>query len=131
MGLRREVVERAIAEADYQSAKEFYRANEARRGDDVALVDLADGELVWEISWIPRTYEVVGFSIAWTDERWHAAGLTGGGDGQSGPGGYMGVGPQRIPQLVVVLGQASSDGIAMQAATQATTLTELRKLLLV
>jgi hypothetical protein len=96
--------EHSVADADFTSFKAFYKANEARRGDDVALRRFTDGEVVWSVCWLPRTSEVAAFSVAWSDARWHTS--TSVSEGYDGI--HAGLSTERVPELVVVLGRAPS-----------------------
>ena len=85
--------------ADYESFDDFY-ANVHRRGDDVRLGEIVDGEYRWRIIWLPRTYEVAAFAVFWTDEHLHLQ------PGTDGEGPALGPIPMAVPTLVNVLGTA-------------------------
>ena len=87
--------------ADYESFDDFY-ANVHRRGDDVRLGEIVDGEYRWRIIWLPRTYEVAAFAVFWTDEHLHVQ------PGTDGEGPALGPIPMAVPTLVNVLGTAES-----------------------
>jgi hypothetical protein len=110
-------VERILAEADFESFHAFYERNEARRGDDIALARFADGELIWSVCWLPRTTEVVAFAVAWAETRWHEnVRVT-----ESFMAVQTGLSPERIPELVFVLGHAETSdraGSAIEATNR-------------
>jgi hypothetical protein len=87
--------------ADYESFDEFY-ANAHRRGDDVRLGEIVDGEYRWRIIWLPRTYEVAAFAVFWTHDHLHVQ------PGTDGEGPARGPVPMAVPTLVNVLGTAES-----------------------
>ncbi len=87
--------------ADYESFDDFY-ANVHRRGDDVRLGEIVDGEYRWRIIWLPRTNEVAAFAVFWTDEHLHLQ------PGTDGEGPALGPIPMAVPTLVNVLGTAES-----------------------
>ena len=100
----------AIARADFTDIAKFYRADERRRGDDETVGEVADGELLWSIGWLPGTGEVVAFAHAWADERAHRWVFNGGDSGSAAE-----LGSVSVPQLVNVLGTAVSAEIAWAA----------------
>jgi hypothetical protein len=106
--------------ADYPSFETFYSANVARRGDDVRLRDLRDGELLWAIVWLPRTTEVAAFAKGWADPTWHRRLATNGETGASAMSTWQ------PPQLVFVLGQASSAAEAKSCIKSSTSLGAMR-----
>jgi hypothetical protein len=87
--------------ADYESFDDFY-ANVHRRGDDVRLGEVVDGEYRWRIIWLPRTREVAAFALFWTHEYLHLL------PGTDGEGPAFGPIPMAVPALVNVLGLAES-----------------------
>jgi hypothetical protein len=87
--------------ADYESFDDFY-ANVHRRGDDVRLGEIADGEYRWRIIWLPRTNEVAAFALFWTVEHLHVQ------PGTDGEGPALGPIPMAVPALVNILGTAES-----------------------
>jgi hypothetical protein len=112
-----DAVERLIADAEFQTFHAFYEQNEARRGDDIALVRFADGEIVWSVCWLPRTSEVAAFAVAWTETRWHENVRA----TQSFVGVQAGLSPEPIPELVFVLGHAETSdraGSAIEASNR-------------
>ena len=89
----------APKQADYESFEDFY-ANEQRRGDDVRLGEIVDGEYRWRILWLPRTNEVAAFAVFWADEHLHLQ------PGLDGEGPAAGPIPMPVPSLVNVVGIA-------------------------
>ena len=66
------LVEPVIAAADFGSWKAFYDGDPRRRGQEVVLGEIADGEFCWRVIWFPTT-EVVAWPYRWRDERRHRA----------------------------------------------------------
>jgi hypothetical protein len=118
------VIEQAVQQADYTSFESFYTADERRRGDDVTLGEVVDGELLWAICWLPATAEVAAFSVAWRDERWHRV-LVASGSAETGTG-HADLGATAIPELVMVLGTALPRSSADIKISSETTLRALR-----
>ena len=107
--------------ADYESFDDFY-ANVHRRGDDVRLGEIVDGEYRWRIIWLPRTYEVAAFAVFWTHEHLHLQ------PGTDGEGPARGPIPMAVPTFVNVLGTAESAEAAQRGieASARTSLDALR-----
>jgi hypothetical protein len=126
--VHQDALQQVVDAADFRSWKDFYEADERRRGDDVVVGEVTDGELHWRICWHPRTQEVAGYGAGWVDERWHR-GIVGGSSSSatdSGVASNMALGPARVPEVIYLLGHAGSADRAKERLATARDLNEVR-----
>jgi hypothetical protein len=114
--------------ADFRSWKDFYEADERRRCDDVEVGEVRDGELRWKLCWHSGTQEVVAYGVAWIEERWHNGSLVGDTAAHEGRWSGTTIGPDRVPDVIHVLGCAETAEDAKWRLRGARDLTEARAL---
>jgi hypothetical protein len=120
-----EMLQRTRDGADYQSFEAFYSSNEERRGNDESIAEIADGELRWQVSWLPRTSEVIAVPVGWLDESAHRA-VHVASSGLGGFSSYSAAGAPAIPEMVLVLGRVASLEQARRRLAVAASLDEVR-----
>ena len=120
---RQALIEPLIAGADFRSWKAFYDGDARRRGKEVALGELADGEFCWRIIWFPTT-EVVVWPFRWQDERRHRALY--GQVGQRTRPSDVTIGPAALPEMIYVIGRVESADEGRQRVASASTLDKVR-----
>ena len=108
--------------ADFGSFEDFYSSDETRRGDDVSLGEVADEALRWQISWLPRTCEVIGIPVGWCNDT--SVPIVGG----SGLGGVsaFSYGEPAVPEVLVLLGRIHTEEEARRRVSAAKSLEEIR-----
>jgi len=118
------LVEPVIAGADFRSWKAFYDDDSRRRGKEVVVGDIADGEFCWRVIWFPTT-EVVAWPHRWRDERWHRAVVAQPRFNTPTPATF-GVGSAPLPEAIYVIGQIESAEEAKLQLSSASTLADIR-----
>jgi hypothetical protein len=129
--VHQDAVAPVLALADFHSWKDFYNADVRRRGDDVVVGEVTDGELHWKLCWHSGTQEVVAYGDSWVDERWFRVIVAGGSQSSQGANvGYADLGTARVPEVIYVLGRSQSADRATELLESARDLNHARALLL-
>jgi hypothetical protein len=116
-----------LSGADFHSWRDFYRAEGRRRGLEVAVREIADGEFCWRVIWMP-TREVIAWPFRWRNEHHHRA-VSAGTWFRSPTPSNLRIGPAEIPAAIFLIGRADTAEDCSQKVASATSLAELRSAL--
>jgi hypothetical protein len=118
------LVEPLIAGADFRSWKAFYDGDSRRRGKEVVLGEIDDGEFCWRVIWFPTT-EVVAWPFRWRDERWHST-VIGHTVLRTPQPSTKTLAPAPVPEIIYSLGSAAGAEDGKRRISSASTLNDVR-----
>ena len=118
------VVEPLIAGADFHSWKVFYDGDSRRRGKEIVLGEVDDGEFCWRVIWFPTT-EVVAWPFRWRDERWHST-VIGQTVLRTPQPSTKTLAPAPVPEIIYLVGNAESAESGKGRISSASTLDDVR-----